>query len=186
MALSDRQQRFVDEYLIDLNATQAAIRAGYSPNGAKVQAVRLLSNANVAAQIERRKAKSANKLEITRERVLKELARIAFSDLRRVVDFGPDGVKLREGSELSDDDAVAIESVGQSFNQYGPTVKIKLHSKTDALEKLAKHLGLFNDERSPLDALLDALPPELNRAIRAALAGQLSARGSGGGGGPGQ
>lgn len=186
MALSDRQQRFVDEYLIDLNATQAAIRAGYSPNGAKVQAVRLLSNANVAAAVARGKAKAGTKLEITRDRVLKELARIAFSDLRRVVDFGPDGVKLKEGSELADDDAVAIESVGQSFNQYGPTVKVKLYSKTDALEKLAKHLGLFNEERSPLDALLDALPAEFSRAIRAALASQLSGGGSGSGGGPGQ
>ena len=186
MSLPVRQQRFIEEYLIDLNATQAAIRAGYSAKTADVAGPRLLGNVRVAAEIERRKAKTSAKLEITRERVLKELARIAFSDLRRVVDFGPDGVKLKEGSELADDDAVAIESVGQSFNQYGPTVKVKLYSKTDALEKLAKHLGLFNEERSPLDALLDALPAEFSRAIRAALASQLSGGGSGSSGGPGQ
>jgi len=185
MALPIRQQRFVDEYLIDLNATQAAIRAGYSAKTANTIGPRLLVNVRVAAEIERRKAKASTKLEITRDRVLKELARIAFSDLRRVVDFGPGGVTLKEGSELADDDAVAIESVGQSFNQYGPTVKVKLYSKTDALEKLAKHLGLFNEERSPLDALLDALPAEFSRAIRDALAKQLSGGGSGSGGGPG-
>lgn len=183
MALNPRQQRFVAEYLIDLNATQAAIRAGYSAKTAHVNGPRLLGNASVAAAIERGKQKAANKLQITRERVLTELARIAFSDLRRVVEFGPGGVTLREASVLSADDAAAIESVSQTVTLAGGSIKVKLHSKVEALKKLGDHLGLWAQERTPLDQLLDALPPELSDAIRRALAGRVPT-GPGRNGGP--
>jgi phage terminase small subunit len=77
MKLTPRQQRFVDEYLIDLNATQAAIRAGYSENGAKVAGFRLLTNANVSAAVNRSQAKRAEKLEITAAGISAELQSIA-------------------------------------------------------------------------------------------------------------
>lgn len=80
--LTDKQARFVEEYLIDLNATQAAIRAGYSEKTAQEQSSRLLSNVMVKEAVERGKAKTANKLEITRERVLQTIAEIAFEEIK--------------------------------------------------------------------------------------------------------
>lgn len=76
--LTDKQARFVKEYLIDLNATQAAIRAGYSEKTAQEQSSRLLSNVMVQKAVEKAQAKTSKKLEITHERVLNEIAEIAF------------------------------------------------------------------------------------------------------------
>ena len=73
MCASVRQVRFVDEYLIDLNGTQAAIRAGYSPNGAKVTASRLLTKSNLRALLKRRQAETAARLQVTREDVVRGL-----------------------------------------------------------------------------------------------------------------
>ena len=78
--LTPKQQKFVAEYLIDLNATQAAIRAGYSAKTAKEQAARLLTNANIAAELEKRRGKIEKKLEISQEKVIAELAAIALSN----------------------------------------------------------------------------------------------------------
>ncbi len=75
---TSRQARFVDEYLIDLNATQAAIRAGYSRKTAQEQGSRLLSNVMVAAAIEKAMAERSQRTEITQDQVLKDLARIAL------------------------------------------------------------------------------------------------------------
>ena len=82
MPLTDKQTRFVAEYLIDTNATQAAIRCGYSRKTAKQQGTRLLSNAVVKAAIRRAQARTLGKLELTAERVLQELARVAFSTVQ--------------------------------------------------------------------------------------------------------
>jgi phage terminase small subunit len=83
--LTARQQRFVEEYLIDLNATQAAIRAGYSEKTAQVQSSRLLSNVMVAAAIAEAQSARSERTEITQDMVVRELAKIGFSDLRKVL-----------------------------------------------------------------------------------------------------
>ena len=77
--LTDKQKRFVDEYLVDLNATAAAKRAGYSEKSASRIAIELLNKTHVSAEIQKRQAKLRGKLEITQERVLEELAAIAFA-----------------------------------------------------------------------------------------------------------
>lgn len=79
MALNEKQKRFCDEYLIDLNATQAAIRAGYSPKTANEQGARLLANVSVQARLQEALKKRAARVEITQDRVLKEFAAIGFS-----------------------------------------------------------------------------------------------------------
>lgn len=86
--LPPMQARFVDEYLIDLNGTQAAIRAGYSPKGADVAAVRLLGKASVAKAIAERQSKRAQKLDISADRIERELAIIAFSDMKDFAAWG--------------------------------------------------------------------------------------------------
>ncbi len=88
MPLSDKQARFVGEYLIDLNATQAAIRAGYSEATAKQQGARLLTKADVRAAVADGQEKRAKRTEITADRVLQELAKIGFSDIRKAVKWG--------------------------------------------------------------------------------------------------
>lgn len=85
--LTPKQAAFVREYLVDLNATQAAIRAGYSPNGARVQGCRLLAEPNIAAEIKAAQDKRARKTEITAEKVLADIERISVS-AEAVEDFG--------------------------------------------------------------------------------------------------
>jgi phage terminase small subunit len=88
MALNDKQARFVAEYLIDLNATQAAIRAGYSEATAYSQGQRLLKHVEVASAVANAQAQRSERTEITADRVLQELAKIGFSDIRKAVKWG--------------------------------------------------------------------------------------------------
>src|SRR5919197_2742959 len=84
--LTPKQARFCAEYLIDLNATQAAIRAGYSPRTANEQGARLLAHVSIAAAISQAKQAQAERTGITADRVLQEIARLAFVDIRKLFD----------------------------------------------------------------------------------------------------
>ena len=91
MPLNDRQARFVAEYLVDLNATQAAIRSGYSARSAYSTGERMLRNAEVAAAIAEAQAARSRRTEVTADRVVLELARVAFGDPRRVMSWARSG-----------------------------------------------------------------------------------------------
>jgi len=149
-ALTPQQARFVREYLGDLNATQAAIRAGYSARTADVQGPRLLGNVRVAAAVAAWQRRIAAKLEISAERVLGELARIAFADMREVATWNGGRVTLKDSAALSDDAAAAIVEVTEG--QHG--VRVKLADKRAALVDLGKRLSLWNGRSVELD-----LPP---------------------------
>ena len=136
--------------MVSLNATQAAIRAKYSEKTAKEQGARLLTNVHVSAAIEKAMEKRSKKTEITQERVVVELARIAFGDLRGVVTWGPSGVAFKNSAEISDDDAAAISEVSETVTKEGGTQRIKRHDKVKALELLGKHLGMFKDQSGPV------------------------------------
>ena len=144
--LTLKQQRFVDEYLIDLNATQAAIRAGYSKRTAEQQGFQLLKKTSVQAAVQEAIRKRSERTEITQDRVLQELAKIGFSNMKDFVEWGPDGVTLKESAEMDGDAALCVAEVYQTTTQHGGTVKFKLHDKVSALEKIAKHLGMFSDD----------------------------------------
>lgn len=147
MPLTPKQARFVDEYMIDLNATQAAIRAGYSAKSAKVTASRMLTNANVQAEIASRQSRLSNRASVTAERVIQEFARIAFTDRRSIVQWGAaGGVTFTPSSELTDDQAACVEEVSQTITDAGGTLRVRMASKIDALDRLGKHLGLFIDK----------------------------------------
>lgn len=92
--LTSKQQMFVKEYLVDLNATQAAIRAGYSPNGAEVTGHRLLINAKIAEQVDRAKEKRADKVGISAEDVLNSIREIR--DEARAAEKYSDSLKANE------------------------------------------------------------------------------------------
>ena len=141
MTLTPRQARFVEEYLIDLNGTQAAIRAGYSAKTAYSLAERLLRNVEVQRSVQEAKARRSARTEITADAVLTEIARIAFADPRAVMEWGPNGVRLRPSGELTDAEAAIVESIAETKEG----MKIKLASKLDALGKLGQHLGLFKE-----------------------------------------
>lgn len=145
--LTPKQQRFVEEYLVDLNATQAAIRAGYSKGTARQQACKLLTNINIEAAVGRGKAKKSERTGITAQRVLDEIARIAFADPRKL--FNESG-NIRPPSEWDDDTAAVIagmEVVTRSCPGEESKVeyvhKFRQWDKNSALDKLMKHLGEY-------------------------------------------
>lgn len=143
--LSEQRQRFVDEYLIDLNGTQAAIRAGYSPKTAQEQASRLLSNVMVQQAIAERMAERSRRTGVNQDRVVLELAKIAFVKLTDIVTS--EG-KIKETA--TDDDLSCIESIKYKHSDtdtgYSTEREVKLSSKLKALELLGKHLGMWNDK----------------------------------------
>lgn len=141
--LTQKQQRFVEEYLVDLNATQAAIRAGYSAKTAASQGERLLRNVEIQAAIQAAMKARQERTEITQDRVLAELAKIAFGDQRAVMEWGPSGVKLRDSKDLTDDQAAIVAEVSESVTAAGGTLKLKTHDKVGALKLLGEHLGMF-------------------------------------------
>lgn len=163
--LTPKQRAFVREYLIDLNATQAAIRAGYSAKTAYSQGERLLKNVEVDRAISTAMKARENRTEITADRVLQELAKIGFSDIRKAVRWqsslineedNPDGgdvaviktivtnqVQLVASDDIDDETAAAIAEISQ--NSTGG-MKIKFHDKRAALVDLGKHLGIFSDK----------------------------------------
>ena len=153
MLFRSRQERFVAEYLVDLNGTQAAIRAGYSPNGADVQASRLLGNAKVKAAIDAARAAQLKRTELTADWTLERIKWIAGADARGVMKWGPGGVVLRDSDEISDEAAYAVSEVSQTISKDGGSLKLKMHDKGAALKLLAQHQGLL--EPKPADPVGD-------------------------------
>jgi phage terminase small subunit len=150
-ALTPKQQRFVDEYLVDLNATQAAIRAGYSRRAAYSIGEENLKKPEIARAVAEAQAARAERVHIKADDVLRELARIAFSDIRAF--FNDDG-SLKRPHELGADQAAALASLesveefagkGDDRKLVGYTRKVKLWEKRGALELAMRHLGMFKD-----------------------------------------
>ncbi|WP_312831966.1 terminase small subunit [Pseudomonas lactis] len=180
MALTAKQQRFVDEYLIDLNATQAAIRAGYSEKTARSISNENMTKPDIQAAIEKGMQARSGRVEITQDMVLRELAKIGFSDIRKVVRWGETQVRMADGeddgpedmvpyhglalidsTEIDDNTAGAIAEVSQGKEG----LKVKLHDKKGALVDIGRHLGMFTAPgHAALDAELKRLELEKRRA----------------------
>jgi len=145
--LTPKQARFAAEYLIDLNSTQAAIRAGYSPKVADREGYRLLRKAEITALVSAGKAKQLEKADLTATRVLEELRRLAFSDVRSLFDAAGN---LKPIHTLNPEESACIASLeviiknAQAGDGHMDTVhKLKVWDKTRSLEMLAKHFGLL-------------------------------------------
>lgn len=147
--LTPQQLRFCEEYLIDLNGTQAAIRAGYSEDSAAQQASRLLTIAKVSAKIAELIARRSARAAINADQVLAELSRIGYTDIRSL--FKDDGT-IKDVKDWPEDLARAIASVevveefiglGPSRTWVGQTKKVKFWDKPRALELMGKHKALF-------------------------------------------
>ena len=143
--LTAKHQRFIEEYLIDLNATQAAIRAGYSVKTANEQGSQLLAKLSIQQAIAEKMAERSKRTGVNQDRVVLELAKIAFVKMTDVVDSNG---RIRAGA--TEDDLSCIESIKykESDNEYGGSIEreVKIASKLKALELLGKHLGMWNDK----------------------------------------
>lgn len=168
--LTPKQTRFVAEYLVDLNATQAAIRAGYSEKTANEQGARLLANASVAALVAEKTQVRLEKTDLTADRVLEEMRRLAFSDVRNL--FDAEG-NIKPLHELSAEDAACIAGLevviknAKAGDGVTDTVhKIKIWDKTRTLEMLGKHFALLVERvhHTAEDQLIEALKSGRKRA----------------------
>ena len=140
--MTKKQKRFIEEYLIDLNATQAAIRAGYSPDTAEQIGYQLLQKTSVSVEVSKAMAERSKRTGISQDRILLELAKMAFVEMTDVVD--PETGKIKENA--SDDDLSCIQSVKVKPGNYGVEREVKLCDKKAALEVLGRHLGMFKDK----------------------------------------
>lgn len=153
--LTAKQQRFIEEYLVDLNASAAARRAGYSVRRADQQGLENLRKPEIAAAIAAARAALSERAGVTLDRIAQELARLALVDVRRMV--GDDGAPLPLG-RLDEDTAraiVAVEivSVGNAAVGVGQVLKLKFADKGANLERLARLLGYYerdNKQKNPL------------------------------------
>ncbi|MFR4998771.1 terminase small subunit [Clostridium cadaveris] len=169
--LTEKQQRFVEEYLIDLNATQAAIRAGYKPSSARQVGTENMSKPSIRACIDQAIAERSKRTGINQDRVIRELARLAFVNASDVIDMDEASIKCN----ASEDDTAAIASVKvktiPTKEGDGVEREIRLNDKLKALELLGKHLGMFKDNininanvssTKKLDAILEQLGDDGN------------------------
>lgn len=176
MRLTAKEARFVDEYLIDLDPKRAALKAGYSPSIAASKAYQWVSNGKVKplvfAAVEAAMAKRSARTEITQDKVLRELAKIGFTDLSAVVSWGAKEIAVGyddEGNQLPPaqlGDAVLVRHELAPFVEAVPSeelavearaavaevaltkdgIRIKMHDKRAALQDIGRHLGMFKDK----------------------------------------
>lgn len=145
--LTKKQQRFVEEYLIDLNATQAAIRAGYKRSEyTDTNANKILENTSVAEEIERQMAERSKRTGINQDRVVQELAKLAFVNAADVIDVDTATVRPNAKPE----DLACIASVKVKRTTKGKNVieerEVRFYDKKDSLVQLGRHLGMFKDK----------------------------------------
>ncbi|WP_312047753.1 terminase small subunit [Anaerotignum sp.] len=160
--MTKKQKMFVEEYLIDLNATQAAIRAGYSPQTAYSIGQENLNKPEIKNALEKAMAERSRRTGISADRVLMELAKMAFVNPKDVINMSDGSVR----KDASDDDLACVQSVKvkTSYFDTGETIEkeTKLYDKKASLELLGKHLGIFTDkvkvEGSTVVQILDNIP----------------------------
>lgn len=159
--LTEYQQRFVDEYMVDLNQGQAIIRAGFKGQAASANTAscRMMQNVNVKAEVQRRIAERSERTQITADRVLRELALIGFYDIREIFD---NQNNLKGIRELTGDSSRAIASIEIEVDKIGTreistTKKIKMHDKIRALQLIGSHIGMFKESTSSAEDIAKAL-----------------------------
>lgn len=151
---NEKHERFCQEYLVTLNQTESAIRAGYSPTCAGKVGSNIMKDPKVLIRIEHLKQKRLEETQIRQTKVIKELEKIAMSNILDFVDVKPDGITFKE--ELSSpeeelyDKAAVIQEIG---SQDGKTHKLslKLYDKIQALDKLMRHMDLYERARLQIE-----------------------------------
>lgn len=180
--LTHKQQAFVREYLVDLNATKAAERAGYSVKTAKQQGARLLTNVDVSSAVQAEMDRRAVKTGITADRVLAEIAKCAFFNISDFLKIDPEsGRAFIDLSKATPEQLAAVagveeeewvERVGADRDSFEGIrkIKLKMSDKLSALEKLGKHLKLFT-EKVEVEGSLKIEAEDVKQKLLAKLAG---------------
>lgn len=144
--MTKKQKKFVEEYLIDLNATQAAIRAGYSPDTAGSIGSENLKKPEIRVRIEKAMAERSKRTGINQDRIIEELAKIALLNPKNLINFEEATVK----EEATEEDLAAISSIRVKCfpTKDGEEIEreVKMYDKAKALELLGRHLGMFKDK----------------------------------------
>lgn len=171
MSLTPKQAAFAREYLIDLNATQAAIRAGYKPANAASVGFENLRKPKIAAEVQRAMDARAERTEVTADRVVAELAKLAFANLADYFRLTPHADPVIDLSTATRDQLAALTEItvdgytdGRGYDARDvKRIRIKMADKRAALELLGRHLGLWDaktddpDSTNALKAFVDAL-----------------------------
>jgi len=147
-ALTDKQSRFVAEYLVDYNRTRAAIRAGYSRKSAQYAGAHLYKNPRILAEIERRKQLLSEKMELTEDEILEHQQAIARANMFDYID----AIEKGDMTSISRELGRCIKRLTISDNQFGQRITIELYDKLAALEFLAKTLGMLDKDRAKEEA----------------------------------
>jgi phage terminase small subunit len=141
--LSVKQKLFVQEYLVDLNATEAALRAGYSPKSASAIGKENLQNPPIAKAIDAAIKNRVEKIEVSQEAVVQELANIAFANVEDVAEWDGEKVTVLDSKTRSKTVLSAVSQVSNTPNG----VTLRMHDKQAALVNLGKHLGMFRERQ---------------------------------------
>ena len=156
--LTAKQERFCQEYMIDLNAAQAAIRTGFSAKTARSQGQRLLTNVDIQNRISELQQTIQERTEITQDMVIAEYAKIAFANTSDVIEWGDTvmievevdgettrvpfhGLKIKNSADLPASIQAAVKKVKQGKDG----LEVEMHDKKGALDSIARHLGMFKD-----------------------------------------
>lgn len=165
MALNEKQKRFADEYLIDLNASAAYIRAGYSPNHSNANASKLLQNKAIRAYIDERMAEISRRTGVNQERIMRELARIGFANPALAINFETGEVR----EDANEDDLAAIASVKVKRMEVGEDAwtverEVRFHDKPRSLEMMGKRFQMWTENINMNGAvpvqIVDNIPTE--------------------------
>lgn len=170
IGLTDKQEKFCQEYLIDLNGTQAAIRAGYSEKTAQEIASENLLKPIIQNRLNDLRKPLAEKVGITQEMVLNELAKVGFANLK---DYLSDDLDVNKLSDIDTNKAGAIASLKKNVTTFeggeSVTTEIKLHDKIKSLELIGKHLGFFekdNKQQGNTVVVSPATPEQLKEIAK--------------------
>lgn len=146
--LTPKQARFVEEYQVDLNATAAARRAGYSKNTCESIGYENLRKPQIQAALSQSQKERSHRLGITADRVVSEIAAVAFAQLTDVFTWRDNKVTLVDSERLEESSKKSIAEVKQTADG---SLQVKLHDKNQALDKLCRHLGLYDAEKRIVD-----------------------------------
>lgn len=172
--LTDQQERFAQEYVAcGCVGAVAARAAGYAPGSASQTASALLAIPKIAARVAELQAETSARLGVTRDRLISELAAVAFAQLGNVVDIGPDSIKPRPWAEVPAAERAALVEASQTVSAAGGSMRVKLGDKTSALLALARVLGYVSDKAEvsvwvrELDAMSEAELLQRTEELRA-------------------
>jgi phage terminase small subunit len=168
--LTAKQQRFVNEYVKDHHAGRACVRAGFSPSAASQYASKLLDNPTIQAAIKEAQDGQLARIGVSAERVMSELASIAFADVGDTCDWDGENLTIKSFASMKRRARRAIKSITITPGKDGNTVKLEMHDKMKAIDKLVKCLGLEQAMTAKLEVAGVSLPENTSIAELLALA----------------